>query len=734
MITATYLPSTNGVAIAVSNLKNSLEKSGHEVKILAPDNPDAKEENGVLRYPSIPNPLVQDYPIPLFPGVKSIYSLITSFKPDVVHVHHPFHIGFFAKIIADRFKVPLVFTFHTRYDLYAEKYATFLPNKLKKEFIDNSVYKFCKEADLIIAPSNFIKEEISKKYPYLNVKAVPVGVSTFVKTKTTRIRLREKYNLPRNKKILLSVSRLGKEKNLDILINSVKSLPEDYFLLIVGSGPDKSRLNKIANLAKIKGRIKFQGHVDHRQIADFYKLSDFFYYTSLSETQGLIFLESITYGLPVVAVKSPASLEWIKKDFGILTENSPDDLARSAVLISSKNYLKLSQAAKEYSKNFSTIKLSKKLSDSFEDVIKRKKLAFTLLDTGWQSWSPPRKRLIKYPEWNYKPNKDFYLPENVDGIKLKKPIKGWCSWYCFGKDISEHKILDQTRFFAQHNEIEVENILIDDGWTLKGDWDSFDKNKFPKGIFSTALEIRKLGFKAGIWMAPFLVDPESKFFKNNKELIVKWGGRLINGLRSFPVYDWFKPVYILDIRKSRARKIIKDNLDILLNKNKFNCIKLDFLYSIYFIPGISEKEAGYYLRGIFLYIKNKYPDVYTIACGSPLAPAIGVVDSFRFTPDIIDPYISEKPLVRKIINTYKLNLVINRLKTRKWTNKYWNLDPDVFVCRRSLGYRESQIEKLKGIVKNANGNIFLGDDFTKLDADLVNKYIKPLFENAKSSD
>ncbi len=728
MITATYLPSTNGVAIAVSNLKKSLEKLGHEVKVLAPFNLDAAEEMGVIRYPSIPNPMIKDYPIPLFPGIKSIYSLITSFKPDVVHVHHPFHIGFFAKIIADQFKVPLVFTFHTRYDLYAEKYAMFLPNKLKKELIGNNVYNFCKEVDLVVAPSNFVYSEITKKYPYLNVKVIPSAVGDFDKNKISKLDLREKYDLPKDKKILLSVSRLGKEKNIDVLIKSVKELPKDFHLLIVGSGPDKQRLVKLASTKELKGRIKFQGRVDHNQISDFYRLSDMFYYSSLTETQGLIFLEAITFGLPIVAVKSPASVEWVKEDFGILSDNTPISIAQNAVKLSLLNSKKLSEAAKKYSLKFSPIKISKQLSDSYEEVIERKKLAYKLLNTGWQSWSPNKKRLIKYPEWNYKPNKDFYLPNLDANYPHKKPVRGWCSWYSFGKDISESKILSQAKWFKKHREIPIEYILIDEGWTLKGDWDLYKKDKFSGGISGIVNKIKNYGFKTGIWMAPFLVDPKSVFFNKHKELLVEKNGNHLTGLRIVPIYDLYDPVYVLDVRKKEARNLIYRNIDLILGKYGIDLIKLDFLYSVFFIPGITEKEAGYYIRNIFQYIRKNYPNVYTIACGAPLSPLIGIVDSIRIGPDIISPTTSEWKIIGKLMNSYKLNLVLNSINTRLWTNKYWNLDPDVFVCREALKFSNKNISDLQKAIKTAGGNIFLGDDFNKLDTKLINKFIKPLFE------
>ena len=141
-ITGTYLPSINGVAISVANLKNELEKLGHKVTVLAPDYSKAKKEKGIIRYPSLENSMFEDYPIPLFPGLRTITKLLNDVKPDIVHVHHPFHIGYFARLLAKHYRVPLVFTYHTNYDTYAEKYLEFLPKEVKVHFLENRVNDF----------------------------------------------------------------------------------------------------------------------------------------------------------------------------------------------------------------------------------------------------------------------------------------------------------------------------------------------------------------------------------------------------------------------------------------------------------------------------------------------------------------------------------------------------------------------------------------------------------------
>jgi len=293
-----------------------------------------------------------------------------------------------------------------------------------------------------------------------------------------------------------------------------------------------------------------------------------------------------------------------------------------------------------------------------------------IFETGWQSWSPRKQSWLGIPNWNDPPMEDNYLPDKLGIRTSRKPVTGWCSWYAFGPFITPEKILAQTVWFFEHKEIPIEYILIDGGW---------QKWKDTKTTLTKVTgEISRLGFKPGIWLAPF-----------NKKNKFKMGD---------------------------------------LIKLGFELIKLDFLYRAYLIPKITSQEAGDLIREMFLEVKEKYPFVYTIACGCPLLPAINAVDSMRIGPDTIDPILTSKiPILNSLINSYKLHLVKNNIKRRLWTRRFWNLDPDVFVCRKSLGLNDKQLLSLQKHIRLASGNVFLGDDMTKLGKDRIKKFVLPLF-------
>jgi glycosyltransferase involved in cell wall biosynthesis len=398
LVTATYTPSVNGVAIVVENIKRSLESEGHQVFVLAPNNrKKIKDEANVIRYPSLENPVSDDYPIPLFPGVKAIYKLIETKGFDLVHVHHPFHVGYFARLIARKYKIPLVFTYHTNYDEYSEKYLEFLPKKLKRQFIENTVYKFCEKSDLVISPSEHITKKLSGEMPYLRMVTIPSSISAIERLNISKLKLRINLGLPKNKKILLSVNRLSPEKDTDLMIHSLKHLSERYVLVLVGDGPERKRLEKLTEKLNLVERVLFVGRIPHQKVGEYYHCADAFYFASKTETQGLIFLEAISMGLPIVAVSSDASREWVKPGFGVITINDPRTLAEGVSKLFKKNQEKLRESAIVYSKNFTKDIMTQKLIKNYKKVINDKKTADKILSTGWQSWSPSRRKMLNIP-------------------------------------------------------------------------------------------------------------------------------------------------------------------------------------------------------------------------------------------------------------------------------------------------------------------------------------------------
>lgn len=358
------------------------------------------------------------------------------------------------------------------------------------------------------------------------------------------------------------------------------------------------------------------------------------------------------------------------------------------------------------------------------------------LQSGWQSWSGHTPQIFGIPPCNVPPKDStvFFSPKYVS-ITHKKPVTGWCSWYTYGESITERRILRQAQWMKRFNDRLqpkhrcLETVLIDDGWCRWGDWLNEHSKKFPHGLHFLSKTIRELGLRPGIWISPFLVDPNATIVQTHPEWIVRQNGRPVDGLRLLPFghyLPWKK--YILDVTQRECLEYIHSVVRHLLTTCRFSLIKLDFLYGIYAHPAFSTQQADLFLRSFLQTFKKRYPHVYTIACGCPLLPALGVVDSMRIGPDsTLDPFLPFK-LPDYISSYYRNHIVLPTLENRVWTQKFWNVDLDVFLCKAYNAMTEAEQIRIFQLFTTSQGNMFLGEDLTTLTKREIQECVLPLLE------
>lgn len=372
MITGTYAPSANGVSVAVEGFSKELRMMGHTVTVCAPYyfGFSGKETN-VIRYPSLPNPWIYDYPLPLFPLTDALDSHLEKNRPDIIHVHHPFHIGLSAQHLAKNLHVPVVFTYNTLYGEFIRIYLKFLPQKTHAYIEKKFIRDFIEKCNGIIVPSVVLKNTLQKTFCHIKMEHIPTGVSFGKKNVFGNKKI---LHIPRGKKIILNVSRLSPEKNTELLLKAFILLPEDFFLLIIGDGPQEKSLKQYADNHGIRARVRFLGKIPHDDLPQYYMSADIFTFTSVNETQGITLLEAAYFGIPVVAVDSPVSREWTYPDFRILTNNTADSLKNGimqAVKLDKKKAVKTKTWARQFSMKSSAhklIKLYKKTIYDFKEA------------------------------------------------------------------------------------------------------------------------------------------------------------------------------------------------------------------------------------------------------------------------------------------------------------------------------------------------------------------------------
>ncbi|MFO0704712.1 MAG: glycosyltransferase [Candidatus Andersenbacteria bacterium] len=342
-----YPPAISGVAISAEHFRTALQKMGHRVLVLTPryrraraavatQDPTATDPD-VIRVPAVPNPLYPEYPIGLFVMTPRLLRRLRQAGVQVVHTMQPFTVGRFARRVARRLGVPLVFTHHARYDLYAH-YVPLLPRAVATRRVLRSVTRFANSCDALIAPSASTKRFMQEHGITRPITVIPTGLRRSFASSATKEVLRKKTGLPSTKPLLLCVSRISiQDKNLLLLITALPKIcavVPTAQLVLVGGGPDLARLKQITKMHGLAERVRFIGPIRNTELADWYGSADLFVYPSVSETQGIITLEALSAGLPVVATRGPGTIDFVQHDHsGVLTENTAADFAAGVIRV-----------------------------------------------------------------------------------------------------------------------------------------------------------------------------------------------------------------------------------------------------------------------------------------------------------------------------------------------------------------------------------------------------------------
>ena len=378
--TNTYFPSISGVVRSVTSFRRGLTELGHNTFVFTQQASDYEDEEPfIFRYISLNIGLPYEFPatIPISPFMDR---LIPSLKLDVIHAHHPVLLGQIAANKAQELNLPLVFTFHTRY----REYSHYIPipqervQEFLREAIDLWLNDYIKQCDHIVVPSESMRQVLADLYEVdkpVTVVATGIDLRPYQSADGARVRAERGWG---DDQVIISVSRLAAEKNWPTLLEAVAKLKPDHprlRLVAIGDGPAKRKLSKLASKLGISQQVEFLGKLPFEEIPSYLKAADLFAFASTSETQGLVTLEAMAAGLPIVAVDAIGTSDVVEHEVdGLLTEDDSAALAAQIDrLLSSPEQLAHYRAASlKKAQSLEITKQSKKLLAVYEEVIKQK--------------------------------------------------------------------------------------------------------------------------------------------------------------------------------------------------------------------------------------------------------------------------------------------------------------------------------------------------------------------------
>lgn len=334
-------PVVNGVVASVLTLRRELELLGCDVRVLTlSPGLRTSREPGIYRIGSVSAGVVYDSARIGMPTNRAVLQEILRWHPDVVHSQCEFSTYVWARRIARTLGIPLVHTYHTIYEDYTHYYS---PSRtVGRKVIASLSRHVLDRTDAVIVPTAKVRTLLTRYRVRRPIHVVPTGLdlSRFRPAMTEQetadaAALRASINVRPEQKVLLSVCRLAKEKNLEEVIEHVaRSGRTDCVLVIVGDGPYRAELEAAVDRHGIREQVRFTGCVAPQDVNRWYRIGDVFVSASRSETQGLTFIEALASGLPLLCHRDPSIAQVvIDGRTGYQIETSEEFSARLAELL-----------------------------------------------------------------------------------------------------------------------------------------------------------------------------------------------------------------------------------------------------------------------------------------------------------------------------------------------------------------------------------------------------------------
>lgn len=342
LFTDTYPPEINGVANSTNIVFKEMLKHGHDVYVVCTRTGIFRavwdEDGRILRLAGIELKFLYGYQMTTFYH-PFVLEEIRKLHLDLIHAQTEFGIGIFARKCARELHIPLIMTYHTTYEDYTHYFNFIHSERLDREMKERvaDVTKLYADASMeVIVPSEKTKESLLSYKIFKKINVIPTGLeldkfSPSLKDAEKSAAIRKTYGFAPEDRLIIYVGRIAQEKALDLVIRGFKkaiSMGTDANLLIVGGGPDLESLKSSAEELGISSHVRFAGPVQPDLVPDYYRSADAFISASLSETQGMTFIEALASGLPVMARRDEVLQDLVIEGKTGWYFEDEDDLAR----------------------------------------------------------------------------------------------------------------------------------------------------------------------------------------------------------------------------------------------------------------------------------------------------------------------------------------------------------------------------------------------------------------------
>lgn len=377
MISDVYFPRVNGVSTSIMTFRDELRKMGHEVVLIAPDYGNNNDtDSDILRVPSrkvFGDP--EDRMMKRGALNRLINKHLRQQHFDIVHIQTPFAAHYAGIKIAKELKLPCIETYHTLFEEYLYHYIRFLPKPLLRFVARSFTRSQCAAVDTVISPSKPMQHMLHSYGVNKRIEIIPTGMQMERFINADGDEFRRKHQIDKSRPTLVHVGRIAHEKNIGFLIrmlDRVKQQIPDILLIIAGEGPALKHIkNQVAQL-QLVGNTLFVGYLSrNKELLDCYAAGNAFVFASKTETQGLVLLEAMALGTPVVSTAYLGTRDILQhKQGALIAEDNLEDFSNKVITLLSDTDLnhELSNTAKHYAAKWSASNLSERLLQLYSEL------------------------------------------------------------------------------------------------------------------------------------------------------------------------------------------------------------------------------------------------------------------------------------------------------------------------------------------------------------------------------
>lgn len=376
-ISDVYFPRINGVSTSIETFRHELRKLGHTVHLIAPDyQMPSSDESDILRVPSRRVPMDPEDRFMSFKWVMQHLDKFRDEQYDIIHVQTPFVAHYLGLKLSKLLNIPCVETYHTFFEEYLYHYVPLVPKRIMKLVATRFSRHQGNSLHGMVVPSHPMLSVLKNYGITTHAEVIPTGIEPESFIPGDRESFRARYGIPQHRPVLLFVGRVAHEKNIGFLLQVVKqvriSIP-DILFVVAGEGPAREHLEKDAKELGLGDNAMFIGYLDrHTELNSCYRSADIFIFSSRTETQGLVLLEAMAQGVPVVSTAELGTRDVLMEGQGVwIAKEEVADFSEKIIrMMGDENARKaLSDAGRDYAFGWSASKQAERMLNFYQHFL-----------------------------------------------------------------------------------------------------------------------------------------------------------------------------------------------------------------------------------------------------------------------------------------------------------------------------------------------------------------------------